>query len=546
MRSVPEIIAERRVQIVERWLEGAQRAASARGLQRPQLINMIPEYIATLGHSASGDPPTGEQRSLLEHHLSHRLRQGFDVDEVIREFAVLVRVLRDLLSELAPDERPSEEDVARLFHELHAATVVVTSIYSEHLSEDEQLEKRYARLIQEVVSDAIHAGNGGTLARRRLGEILGLVREALAADGAALFLYDPASDCLILTASDGFGDDVAVEPVPLTRSSFVGRVGLERNAIAVRGDTSDPRFELFPPLRRAGMRSLLGVPLETVRTLVGVMYVAARDVREFTPTDLRRLESLGDRIALHLDNAQLSARLRDKVAQLELFIDVLAHDLRGPLTTARMAARMLRDEVTAGSGPLDKLDRSLHRIERMATDLLDAHRVAAGDALPLHVALAAVGGIVDDAVDELESRLRTRVVVRGDGQMRGLFDPDLVRRAVWNLVVNALKYGAADAPVKVDILTDARGFVVSVHNDGLPIPPAEQALLFKPFARVRAHGGSTKDGPVGWGLGLSLVAGCAATHGGSVSVDSGAAGTTFRLTIPWQRPAAEPAAPTMH
>ena len=546
MRSVPEIIAERRVQILERWLEDARRAASARGLQRPQLTNMIPEYIATLGHSASGDPPTGEQRSLLEHHLSHRLRQGFDVDEVIREFSVLVRVLRDLLSELAPDERPSEEDVARLFHELHAATVVVTSIYSEHLSEDEQLEKRYARLIQEVVSDAIHAGNGGTLARQRLGEILGLVREALAADGAALFLYDPASDCLVLTASDGFDEDVAVEPVPLTRSSFVGRVGLERNAIAVRGDTSDPRFEFFPPLRGAGMRSLLGVPLETVRTLVGVMYVAARDVREFTPTDLRRLESLGDRIALHLDNAQLSARLRDKVAQLELFIDVLAHDLRGPLTTARMAARMLRDEVTAGSAPLDKLDRSLHRIERMATDLLDAHRVAAGEALPLHVALAAVGGIVDDAVDELESRLRTRVVVRGDGQMRGLFDPDLVRRAVWNLVVNALKYGAADAPVKVDIQTDARGFVVSVHNDGLPIPPAEQALLFRPFARVRAHGGSTKDGPAGWGLGLSLVAGCAATHGGSVSVDSGAAGTTFRLTIPWQRPAAEPAAPTMH
>ena len=544
MRTVAEIVATRRVQIVERWLDDARRAASARGLRRPELANMIPVYVATLGRSTSAEPPTDEQRALLQNHLSHRLRQGFDLHEVVVEFSVLVRVLRDVLEGLAAEERPSEEDVAGLFHELHAAVSVVTAMYTEHMAEDEQLEKRYGRLIQQVVSDAVHSDNGGTIVRRRLGEILGLVREALAADAAALLLYDAATDRLTMTASNGFDEPPVGEPTGVASSSFVGAVLLDRKALAVR-DTEDGRFALDERLRGAGMRSLLGVPLVAVQSVVGVMYVAARGVRDFSPSDIRRLESLGDRIALHLDNAQLSARLRDKIAQLELFVDVLAHDLRGPLGTALLATGTLGHAGEERSASLQRLERSLHRIDQMVTDLLDAHRIAAGEALSLRAGDAQIERIATDVVEALDPRQRGRVAVGATGQTRGTFDAELVRRAVWNLVVNALKYGAADALVNVDINGDEHGFVVAVHNEGPPIPLAEQKTLFKPFARAGgAHAGGAKPG--GWGLGLSLVAGCAAAHRGAVSVDSGAGGTTFRLTIPWQAASTHEASPIVH
>ena len=361
------------------------------------------------------------------------------------------------------------------------------------------------------------------------------MREALGADAAALLLYDAGSDRLIMTASIGFAAGAIDEVAAVTSSTVVGQVALEPAGVLVV-DSEATSLELAAPLRQAGIRSLLGVRLSAAQTLFGVLYVGTRSQREFTPGDIRRLESLGDRITLHLENAQLSARLRDKIEQLELFVDVLAHDLRGPLTTARLAATMLRDEGADRVTLANRLDRSLRRLERMVTDLLDAHRVAAGQPLPLRIEGGDVGRVVADAVDELDAPSRTRVVVRSDGVTQGAFDLDLLRRAIWNLVVNGLKYGDPESPVIVEVRGGEHGVVVAVHNEGNPISAAERAQLFKPFARARAasKGPAARQGPSGWGLGLSLVAGCADAHGGSVAVDSDAGGTTFRLTIPWQ------------
>jgi hypothetical protein len=159
--SVSAIIAQQREQLIERWVEGAHRVASTRGLGRPQLTNLMPAYLSTLGRSPSADSPTTEQRHLIEHHLSLRLRQGFELGEVLVEFSLLARIIGDTLNALPLSEKPPPDEVARLFQELHAASLIVSQIYSEHLFEDEQLEKRYARLIQDVVSEAVHAGEGG-------------------------------------------------------------------------------------------------------------------------------------------------------------------------------------------------------------------------------------------------------------------------------------------------------------------------------------------------------------------------------------------------
>lgn len=215
---------------------------------------------------------------------------------------------------------------------------------------------------------------------------------------------------------------------------------------------------------------------------------------------------------------------------------------------------MLGDAAADRSASLERLDRSLQRIDRMVTDLLDAHRIAAGEALSLRIGDAQVDRIIADVVEELEPRLQSRVAVAATGQTRGAFDAELVRRAIWNLVVNAFKYGAADAPVTVDIAGDAHGFVVAVHNDGPPIPRGKQNVLFKPFARaVGADASSSRHAargkharPGGWGLGLSLVAGCAAAHSGSVRVHSGSDGTTFRLAVPWQPAPTQEASPVVH
>ena len=101
--------------------------------------------------------------------------------------------------------------------------------------------------------------------------------------------------------------------------------------------------------------------------------------------------------------------------------------------------------------------------------------------------------------------------------------------ALWNLASNAINYGSATAPVLIRVeRVGEQGAAVSVHNEGPPIAPEQLERLFTPYAR-----GGRADGPRGWGLGLTLVRGCARAHGGRVSVHSDAAsGTTFRLELP--------------
>jgi signal transduction histidine kinase len=111
-----------------------------------------------------------------------------------------------------------------------------------------------------------------------------------------------------------------------------------------------------------------------------------------------------------------------------------------------------------------------------------------------------------------------------------MWSPDELRRSLWNLVTNALKYGAPATTVTIAIRRVDDSAVISVHNEGEPIPAEEQPLLFEPFGRARrAEAGRVR----GWGLGLTLVRGCVEAHGGRLELSSTAeGGTTFAMWLP--------------
>src|SRR3989442_402583 len=131
------------------------------------------------------------------------------------------------------------------------------------------------------------------------------------------------------------------------------------------------------------------------------------DTRSFSPSEIRRIETVGDQLTLHLDNAKLYADLQDKVDALTLerglrerFMSVLVHDLRGPLTVAKMGSALLvnRPELLDERRELAaKIDTNIDRAERMIRDLLDTNRIRANERLPLRLAecdLAAIAGVV--------------------------------------------------------------------------------------------------------------------------------------------------------
>jgi signal transduction histidine kinase len=545
--DVRDVIARHLSEIVDRWSEAAARAAAARGLDRPELASLLAQYLLTLGGDGSGAAPSDEQQRLLRNHLSQRLRQSAELNQVVVELGVLASVIGGLFARIAPEERPPPDAVASLIAEITAAATVVARIFTEHMLEDERLEKRYGRLIQDVVSEAQHGGDGlpWPLADR-LGQLVALVREAMAGDSAALLLRDARTERLATAAASGIEsyESFAVETLAQP-DSFVGRVTrTEEGTVCVDVATTELRVD--EALRRAGIRMLLGVRLPLRRALVGVLEVGRREPRPFGANELRRFESLAERLTLHLDTASLYAQLDERMRQLQTFVDTLAHDLRGPLTSARLAVELLREgepDPVALARQGDKILRQLDKVQSMITDLLDAHRIAAGEPIPLHVAEDDVGALARDVAAEANARGGARVVVRSRGQLRGAFGVTHVRRALWNLVTNALKYGDPYAPVTIDAAGDRVGAVVSVHNEGAPIPPEDQARLWRPFTQSH-RGAPSREG--GWGLGLALVHGCAAAHGGSVRLRSAPGmGTTVSLAIPWQAARQPEAGPTV-
>jgi two-component system, NtrC family, sensor histidine kinase PilS len=240
---------------------------------------------------------------------------------------------------------------------------------------------------------------------------------------------------------------------------------------------------------------------------------------------------------------QLHVRAERLQAVAELSAS-LAHEIRNPLASIRSATEQLARRRAARADEQDDDERVLHglvvreadRLSRLLADFLDFAR-----ARLTRVATLNIGAVVHTAAMLAASHpdRRTGVDVQVDiGEDLPLIDgdEDLVHRAVFNLVLNAVQAVEENGHVFVDVhrhaSTDPRSPVtpldgellaISVTDDGPGIPPELRTRLFEPFVTGKA-GGS--------GLGLPVVHRAVEAHRGTVVVDSLARGTRFTILLP--------------
>jgi PAS domain S-box-containing protein len=263
----------------------------------------------------------------------------------------------------------------------------------------------------------------------------------------------------------------------------------------------------------------------------GDHYVVGRDVTSEQETRAA-LEWSEARLRIVADEQQSSiARLHVEQDLRERFVAALSHDMRSPLTAAKMGAQLIlrrADQPDACQTYAARIMRNVDQADRLIQNLLDASRISAGEALPVQRVPCDVRALVRDVLADETTIHGHRFVLDAPAPVCGVCDPAVLRRALDNLLGNAIKYGAPHAPVVVRLVQHEREIALSVHNQGPPIAPEDQARIFQPYQRVE-HQGSA---PKGWGLGLTLVRSMAEAHGGTVRVHSAAdAGTTFTVTL---------------
>jgi PAS domain S-box-containing protein len=232
---------------------------------------------------------------------------------------------------------------------------------------------------------------------------------------------------------------------------------------------------------------------------------------------------------------ELVEKLEQERDLRERFVSTLTHDLRTPLTAARLNAQLLELSLTDPAPRLraaGQVIRNIDRIDQMIGNLLDANRIRAGEKLPLNFTHFDLVHLVKSTLDDLSVVYRDRLILLpNEGPVVGTWSENGLRRVIENLASNAIKYGATGQPITVSIDTpSAEKVVVSVHNQGNPIPKEDQLTLFDQFRRTSS---ADRGDQKGWGLGLTLVKGTVEAHGGEVSVESDwTHGTTFRVMLP--------------
>lgn len=531
----PNSIARHHAEILADWIHGAGELVAARGLSLPELTNIMPKYLSAL---AQLDRDRRDRQLRIESHLSARLRAGYRLDDVLEELALLGRCVVRACEKTAADAL-SPPELAALDDALRQDAVFVMDSFAVYLREDEQEEKFFLRRLETLAAGTLRGEPSKVGREAGLRAILALVMEATGSQSAALLLRDKVTGELCTAASVGVVEPTATYGVGEAAASFVATVARHEEAITIQ-DAANTTLELSDALRASGVHALGGVRLPMHYDLLGVMYVGLTSAGGFSSRQTRRLETLGEQLALHLDRARLDDELRATIQDLrverelrERFISVLAHDLRSPLSVARFGAEMLRANAESLGPHRDlpaRIVRSVIRADRMIHDLLDVLRVRAGHGLPLVLGPCDLAEVTRATVEELAALHGPRFEVRCAPHVHGVWCADTLQRALWNLIVNAVKYGAEDTPVVVSVTSVDAGVTLSVQNAGPVIPSNVRSSLFEPFTRFDSGGIVQRSG---WGLGLTMVKSCAEAHGGVVTVESTVAlGTTFTMTLP--------------
>lgn len=253
----------------------------------------------------------------------------------------------------------------------------------------------------------------------------------------------------------------------------------------------------------------------------------------FKPIDPQLLSAKVDVfVELHRQKRQLASQLEQlQQAQRmsDLFIGVLGHDLRNPLSSIANGAALLELKADHPEETRKKARLILNasrRMERLIQQLLDFALARVKGAIPIEPVSVDLAKSARQVVSELDASLNAHVELDAHGDTNGVWDADRMMQVISNLVSNAAEHGKSDAPIRVSIEGGAADQVLfSVENRG-SIPRETLAVLFSPF---KPRGRSSR----GLGLGLYIVDQVVLAHGGRVTVDEPAPGTTrFVVRLP--------------
>ncbi len=282
------------------------------------------------------------------------------------------------------------------------------------------------------------------------------------------------------------------------------------------------------------------------RRLTEERYRAEAEQERRHAAELSRLNGELRREVAERRRAEEALRAADR--HKDEFLAMLAHELRNPLAPLRNAMSVLRlrgEDPAVREQGLAMSERQVEQLTRLLDDLLDLSRIGQGK-LVLKPARTDLGEVVARAVESVrpaaEARRHDLRVSGPDAPLVLTADPVRLQQVCVNLLTNACRYTPPGGRLRVSLAAEGGSAVLRVADNGIGLPPEFLSDIFNLYAqadRARQHDQS------GLGVGLALVRGLTAAHGGSVEAHSAGPGrgSEFVVRLPLRSALAAPAEP---
>jgi two-component system heavy metal sensor histidine kinase CusS len=239
-----------------------------------------------------------------------------------------------------------------------------------------------------------------------------------------------------------------------------------------------------------------------------------------------------------LELAELAQSLNDMLARLEEafrrlsdFSSDIAHELRTPVSNLMTQTQVVLSRARTADDYHSILESNAEEFEHMArmiSDMLLLAKAANGLVVPNRetVNLAAEVRALFDYYDAVAEEKGLRLTVEGDGEVSA--DRLMLRRALSNLLSNAVRHSTANTTIRVNISAPVDTISIAMENTGDTIPQEYLDRVFDRFFRVDP---SRQRSSEGTGLGLAITKSIVVAHGGTISVASSGGVTTFTIRL---------------
>jgi len=231
---------------------------------------------------------------------------------------------------------------------------------------------------------------------------------------------------------------------------------------------------------------------------------------------------------------EMSNKLDEAFSMQKRFSQSAAHELRTPLSVLKTKVEVFKKKKEHTKEEYDSLlnviSAHTNRLSELVTDILNFTNMEEVE----YNHKIDIKGLLEDIIEELSIHAKDRhITVSLDGTEHTILgNNNLLHRALFNLVENAIKYNHDYGIVNIKVASVHEQTLITIEDSGIGIPKEMQTLIFEPFFRVDKSRSRQMGGT---GLGLTMVKSIIEKHGGQIRVlDNKHGGSSFLITI-WDR-----------